>query len=62
MLRSDFFGKRIANVGIATNIVVFGLYVPTVGVYLSLLSVVGYLIWYILIARRLFHLGWRRPR
>jgi hypothetical protein len=57
MLRSDIFGKRTAYVGIVTNIVVFGLYVPKIGSYISLLSVVGYLIWYILIARRLFQLG-----
>jgi hypothetical protein len=57
MLRSDIFGKRTAYVGIVTNIVVFGLYVPKIGIYISLLSVVGYLIWYILIARRLFQLG-----
>jgi hypothetical protein len=58
MLRSDTFSKATAYVGIVTNIVVFGLYVPEVGVYISLLSVVGYVIWYILIARRLFQLGW----
>ena len=44
MLRSEVFGKRTAYVGILTNVVVFGLYVPTIGVYLSLLSVVGYLV------------------
>ena len=59
MLRSEIFGERTAHVGIVTNIVVFGLYVPAIGVYLSLLSVVGYLIWYVLIARSLFKLGWR---
>jgi hypothetical protein len=59
MLRSDIFGQATAYVGIVTNIVVFGLYVPQVGVWISMLSVVGYLIWYILIARRLFQLGWR---
>jgi hypothetical protein len=58
MLRSDMFSKATAYVGIVTNIVVFGLYVPEVGVYISMLSVVGYVIWYILIARRLFQLGW----
>jgi hypothetical protein len=56
MLRSEVFGKRTAYVGIVTNIVVFGLYVPAIGVYLSLLSVAGYLAWYILIARKLLHL------
>jgi hypothetical protein len=58
MLRSVTFSRAIAYVGIVTNIVVFGLYVPEIGVWISMLSVVGYLIWYILIARRLFQLGW----
>jgi hypothetical protein len=58
MLRSATFKKATAYVGIVTNIVVFGLYVPEVGVWISMLSVVGYLIWYILIARKLFRLGW----
>jgi hypothetical protein len=58
MLRSATFSKATAYVGIVTNIVVFGLYVPEVGVWISMLSVVGYLIWYILIARKLFRLGW----
>jgi hypothetical protein len=58
MLRSELFGRATAIVGLVTNVVVFGLYVPEVGVYISLLSVVGYLIWYIQIARRLIPLGW----
>jgi hypothetical protein len=58
MLLSATFSRATAYVGIVTNIVVFGLYVPEVGVWISMLSVVGYLIWYILIARRLFQLGW----
>jgi hypothetical protein len=58
MLRSDTFRKATAYVGIVTNIVVFGLYVPEVGVWISMLSVVGYLVWYILVARRLIRLGW----
>jgi hypothetical protein len=60
MLRSDAFSRATAYVGIVTNIVVFGLYVPAIGVYISMLSVVGYLVWYVLIARRLFQLGWFR--
>jgi hypothetical protein len=58
MLRSNTFSKATAYVGIVTNIVVFGLYVPVVGVWISMLSVVGYLIWYILIAHKLIQLGW----
>jgi hypothetical protein len=60
MLRGDTFSRATAYVGIVTNIVVFGLYVPEVGVYISMLSVVGYLMWYILIARKLIQLGWGR--
>jgi hypothetical protein len=47
-------------VGVVTNIVVLGLYVPVVGVWISMLSVVGYLVWYILIARKLIELGWAK--
>ncbi len=58
MLRSDLYGRATTYVGIVTNVLVFGLYVPLVGVYISLLSVVGYVVWYIMIARKLFQLGW----
>jgi hypothetical protein len=58
MLRSDIYSRATAYVGIVTNVVVFGLYVPVVGVFISLLSVLGYIIWYLLIARRLLKLGW----
>jgi hypothetical protein len=34
-----------------------GLYVPKVGVYISVFSVVFLWVWYILVARRLFQLG-----
>jgi hypothetical protein len=57
MLRSDIFSKTTAYVGIVSNVVVFGLYVPVIGVYLSMLSVAGYLVWHILIARHLFRLA-----
>jgi hypothetical protein len=61
MLRTEVFTRATAFVGLVTNVVVFGLYVPEVGVYISLLSVVGYLIWYVQIARRLIPLGWGAP-
>ena len=59
MLRSDIFGKVTAYVGMAASLTGLGLYVPTIGVAISLLSVVGLWIWYILIARRFFQLGRR---
>jgi hypothetical protein len=57
MLRSHSFGKVTAYVGIVANVLAGGLFVPAIGVFLSLVSVVGLLIWYILIARRLYQLG-----
>lgn len=41
-----------------TNLLFLGVYVPGIGVYLSLLSVAGCLIWYTLVARILIGPGW----
>jgi hypothetical protein len=58
MLRSNIFNKATAYSGILANVLVFGLYVPKIGIILSILSVFPFLtIWYILMARRLFQLG-----
>ena len=57
MLRSNSFGRVTASVGIVANVLALGLFVPVIGVFLSLVSVVGLLIWYILLARRLFLLA-----
>ncbi len=58
MLRSNVFSKATAYVGIITNVLAFGLYMPTIGTVLSIISVFPFLvIWYILIARRLLQLG-----
>jgi len=57
MLRSTIFGNVSASVGIVANVLAVGFFVPAIGVFLSLISVVGLLIWYILIARRLFMLA-----
>jgi hypothetical protein len=58
MLRSEVYSKATAYVGLVTNVLVFGLYVPVVGLYLSILSVFPFLlIWYIQIALRLFQLA-----
>ncbi len=51
------FGKSTAYLGILANVIALGLYVPKIGVYISIFSVVFLWIWYILIARRLFQLG-----
>jgi hypothetical protein len=57
MLRSNVFGKVTAYVGIAASAIGLGLFVPAIGVFLSLISVVALMIWYILIARRLLQLA-----
>jgi hypothetical protein len=59
MLRSNIFGKVTAYVGIVANVLAVGLFVPAIGVFLSLVSVVALLIWYVLIAFKLFMLAQR---
>ena len=50
-------GRATASVGIVANVLAGGLFVPVIGVFISIVSAVGLLIWYILIARRLFLLA-----
>ncbi len=57
MLRSYVFGKTTAYVGIVAGMVGLGNYVPTIGLFLSILSVLFIAIWNVLIARGLFKLG-----
>jgi hypothetical protein len=57
MLQSRIFSKTTAYLGILAGVIGFGLYVPTIGIFLSVLSVLFFAIWNILIARRLFQLG-----
>ena len=58
MLQSNIFSRVTAYVGILAAIFNWALYVPEIGIFLSILSVFPFLlIWNILIARRLFQLG-----
>jgi hypothetical protein len=58
MLRSSVFSKVTAYVGIITNVLALGFYVPKIGIILALISVLPFLIiWNILIAGRFFQLG-----
>ncbi|NMC14966.1 MAG: DUF4386 family protein [Chloroflexi bacterium] len=57
MLRSKIFNKATAYMGILAGLLGFGLYIPVIGVWVSVLSVVFMGIWDILIAIRLFQLG-----
>jgi hypothetical protein len=57
MLRSQIFSKAEGYVGIAAALVGFGVYVPKVGVLISIVSVVGMQVWYVMIAMTLFRLS-----
>jgi hypothetical protein len=57
MLKSRVFSNATAYVRIGSSIFDFGLYIPTVGIFLSIFSVLFLFIWNIMIARRLFQLA-----
>jgi hypothetical protein len=57
MLRSRLFSKATAYLGILANGIALGLYVPEIGIYISIFSVVFLWAWYIFLARRFFQLG-----
>jgi len=61
MLRSQIFSKAAAVTGILAGAIGLGMYVPKVGVYISIFSVVGMQVWYVLIARTFFRIT-RYPR
>ena len=56
MLRSNVYGKSTAYVGILTNVVVCGFFIPVFGKSLLFLSLPGYMIWYFLLAKRFFQM------
>jgi hypothetical protein len=60
MLRGRIYSKATAIVGIITNAVVCGFFIPGLGTFLLFLSLPGYMIWYFLLAKRFFQLGDRR--
>lgn len=58
MLRSRSFNKVTAYMGLLAGILGFGIYLPKIGLTLSILSVMPfYLLWNAMIARRLFQLA-----
>ncbi len=57
MLQSDHYKRSTGIIGLATNVIACGLYIPEVGAYISAFSAIGYIIWFSLIARRFFILS-----
>ncbi|MGB7538380.1 MAG: DUF4386 family protein [Anaerolineales bacterium] len=57
MLEGKIFSKATAWVGIVTNVVAFGMFIPVVGLPLAFLSLAGLVVWNIQLARRFFQLA-----
>jgi hypothetical protein len=57
MLRGRAFSRPTGWLAVVANTVALGLYVPRVGVFIAVFSVLFLEVWYILIARRLHRLG-----
>lgn len=57
MLHTSVFSKATAYIRIASSICDFGLYVPVVGLYISIFSVLFLFIWNIILARKFFQLN-----
>jgi hypothetical protein len=62
MLRSATFGRATAYTGMLTGLVGLGFYLPVIGMFLSILSVVFVAAWHVLVALRLFRLGQAEAR
>lgn len=57
MLQGRVFSKATAYVRIGSSLFDFGLYVPVVGIYLSIFSVLFLFVWNLMVARRLLQLA-----
>lgn len=57
ILRSTLFGRASAYLRIASSVLDLGLFVPTIGLFISLLSVFCLFAFHVLMARRLLQMG-----
>jgi hypothetical protein len=57
MLQSKIFSRATAYVRLGSSVFDFGLYVPVIGTFLSIFSVLFLFVWNIMVARRLFQLA-----
>jgi hypothetical protein len=57
MLQSGLFSKTTAYLRIGSSVFDFGIFIPGIGLFISLLSVVFLLVFNIMVARRLLQLG-----
>ena len=61
MLQSKIFSKATGYMGILANALALGFYVPNIGMYILLFSVIFLLVWYIQVTIKLFQLGKGTP-
>ena len=59
MWRSKHFSKTTASMAVLANVISLGLYVPVIGLYISIFSVLFLEIFYSLVARRFLQMGRR---
>jgi large-conductance mechanosensitive channel len=57
MLRSNVFSRTTAYLRIGSSVFDFGIFIPGIGLFISLLSVVFLLVFNIMVARKFFQLG-----
>lgn len=60
MLRSPAFSKAAGYVGVIGSLPGFFFFIPVVGPILLFVATIGGVIWYVLIARTFYRLGWAR--
>ena len=58
MLRCKYFSRATAYVGLALAILGISFWIPGIGAILSLLGTLGGVIWFALMARDFYRLGW----
>ena len=58
MLRTHFFSRATAYVGLALAIFGISFWIPLIGALLSLLGTIGGVAWYILLAKDFYKMGW----
>ena len=56
-MKSKAFSKFTGHSGILTSIIGLGIYIPILGIALSIISLISGTIWYILIAKGLYKLS-----
>lgn len=61
MLDSPHFTRLTAWIGIALGVTSLGFFMPVVGPLLLLVATFGGIVWYVLVARVFYRLGWNTP-